>query len=64
MLECRQQLADYLRKMNPELKFHDFRMVKGKHHINLIFDVVVPYSYTDEMEQELETENTGAYEQH
>ena len=53
VLECRQQLADYLRKMNPELKFHDFRMVKGKHHINLIFDVVVPYSYTDEMEQEL-----------
>ena len=53
VLEGRQQLADYLRKMNPELKFHDFRMVKGKHHINLIFDVVVPYSYTDEMEQEL-----------
>ena len=53
VLECRQKLEAYLGDLNPELKFHDFRMVKGKHHTNLIFDVVVPYSYTEEMEQEL-----------
>lgn len=53
VLECRQELKDYLKELNPELKFHDFRMVKGKYHINLIFDVVVPYSYTEEKERDL-----------
>lgn len=27
------------------LKFHDFRMVKGETHTNLIFDVVAPFKY-------------------
>lgn len=53
VLECRQELKDYLKELNPELKFHDFRMVKGKYHTNLIFDVVVPYSYTEEKERDL-----------
>lgn len=53
VLECRKKLKEYLEELNPELKFHDFRMVKGKYHMNLIFDVVVPYSYTDDKEQQL-----------
>lgn len=31
--------------IDPELKFHDFRMVKGPTHTNLIFDVLVPYRF-------------------
>ena len=27
------------------IKFHDFRMVKGESHTNLIFDMVVPFKY-------------------
>ena len=34
-----------------EIDFHDFRMVKGHTHCNLIFDVVVPYDYKMKDEQ-------------
>ncbi|MDO4633670.1 MAG: cation diffusion facilitator family transporter [Eubacteriales bacterium] len=30
-------------EIHPKLSIHDFRMVKGTTHTNLIFDVVVPY---------------------
>lgn len=32
---------------NTEFSFHDFRMVKGNTHTNLIFDLTVPHSYRD-----------------
>lgn len=32
-----------LADMNSEYSFHDFKMVKGPTHTNLIFDLVVPY---------------------
>lgn len=43
-------LAEEIVKINPELKYHDVRMVPGDTHTNLIFDVVKPYScfLTDE----------------
>ncbi|MCI7098290.1 MAG: cation diffusion facilitator family transporter [Lachnospiraceae bacterium] len=31
-----------IESMNPEWKFHDFRMVKGQKNSNLIFDLVIP----------------------
>lgn len=34
---------ELLREIDKDLTFHDFRMVKGQAHSNLIFDVVVPY---------------------
>lgn len=34
-----------LNEISPELSMHDFRIVKGPTHTNLIFDVVVPYSF-------------------
>lgn len=33
-----------LEEINPEFKFHDFRVVFGKTHNNILFDVVVPFS--------------------
>jgi cation diffusion facilitator family transporter len=36
---CKRILNSY----NPEYTFHDFRMVKGETHINLIFDVVTTF---------------------
>lgn len=30
-------------KISPLLKFHDFRIVKGNTHINVLFDVVIPH---------------------
>ncbi|MBE6935363.1 MAG: cation transporter [Ruminococcaceae bacterium] len=32
------------REIHPELTIHDFRMVSGKTHTNLIFDVVAPHT--------------------
>ena len=36
--------------IDPIIKYHDFRIVKGNTHINVLFDVVVPqkYKYKDE----------------
>lgn len=36
-------VADVLRRVDKRLGFHDFRMVMGDTHVNLIFDLVVPY---------------------
>lgn len=35
------------------LTMHDFRVVDGKRQINLIFDVVVPFSYDDDAKRDL-----------
>lgn len=32
-------------KISPEITIHDFRMVPGPTHINVIFDAVVPFSF-------------------
>lgn len=38
-------VSDVLTEIDPVLTMHDFRIVKGTTHTNLIFDVVVPYDY-------------------
>lgn len=38
-------VADVLLAINSDLTFHDFRMVDGDTHINLIFDVVLPHGF-------------------
>ena len=40
---CKALVSDILKEIDPALSLHDFRMVKGPTHTNLIFDVVVPY---------------------
>lgn len=46
----------------PELKIHDFRMVKGNTHTNLVFDVLVPYKapLSDEVIEEKLKEKIAA----
>ena len=34
-----------VKEISPQLSMHDFRMVVGPHHTNLIFDVVRPYNF-------------------
>lgn len=48
--EIKKQVADIIGRMEGRITFHDFRIVHGPTHTNLIFDVVVPYEYsmTDE----------------
>jgi hypothetical protein len=37
------EVKDELKSISTELKFHDFRIVKGPTHTNIIFDVVLPF---------------------
>ena len=45
--ELRGFVGDILRGMDPGLSLHDFRVVFGQTHTNLIFDLVVPFGYKD-----------------
>ena len=38
----REAVGRRLTELDPRLHFHDFRMVRGPEHTNLIFDVVLP----------------------
>lgn len=42
----RQQISDFICRIDPALSIHDFRMVPGDGHTNLIFDCVLPAGYT------------------
>ena len=44
MIKYRDLTQKIVHDLNPEYSIHDFRMVPGKTHTNLIFDVVVPPS--------------------
>lgn len=58
---CKNTVIGIVKEKDPGASIHDFRMVSGIDHINLIFDLVLPYSYkkeegrkfTDELEKEL-----------
>lgn len=41
--EVRQQVAELVQTVNPNITIHDFRMVRGTTHTNLIFDALVPF---------------------
>lgn len=43
--EIKSELSEKIQDKLPEVSIHDFRMVQGPTHTNLIFDVVVPYEY-------------------
>ena len=41
-VEMRDRVSALVNGLDPRLKMHDFRMVRGSDHTNLIFDLVVP----------------------
>lgn len=43
--QMRKAVAAVLEQLDPVITMHDFRMVQGHTHTNLIFDVVVPFSF-------------------
>lgn len=49
----RRIVGEKLQEIDERLSFHDFRMVAGPEHTNLIFDVVLPYSLVGR-EQEIQ----------
>ena len=41
-VQMRERVGEMIRDIDPRLRMHDFRMVRGEDHTNLIFDLVVP----------------------
>ncbi len=50
----RTEVTAALKELDEQLSLHDFRMVDGEQQINLIFDVVVPFSYQGEKLRQLQ----------
>lgn len=55
VMALRSGVEEIIREYNTDLKMHDFRVVTGNTHTNLIFDVVVPPNYIIK-DHEIETE--------
>ena len=53
LLKAKNQVQQVLAGIDEQITFHDFRMVNGENQINLIFDVVMPYSYSGSQQNEL-----------
>ena len=60
VLSLKAKTSQILAKFNPRLTFHDFRIVKGDTHTNIMFDVLVPYDLKI-TEQELYTYLDGEF---
>ncbi|MBQ2739603.1 MAG: cation transporter [Oscillibacter sp.] len=45
VFETKQTVVRLVHEIDPSIHLHDFRMVTGPTHINVIFDVVVPFDY-------------------
>ena len=43
--EVKSKVEEIVKSMEGDVKFHDFRIVHGPTHVNVIFDVVVPFNY-------------------
>lgn len=50
------QILEVITELHEELTIHDFRIVGGEGHKNLIFDLVVPYEYDEKMAKSLSKE--------
>jgi len=53
----RAQLQEILLTIDPQITFHDLRLVRGNTHSNLLFDVVVPFGFRysdDQIKQQID----------
>ncbi len=56
IVELKQVVCDIVKNLDEKASIHDFRLVNGENMINLIFDLVVPYEYTENQEDNLRTQ--------
>ena len=45
LTEIKETVTGILKDIDETITMHDFRMVQGPTHTNLIFDVVIPFGY-------------------
>ncbi|HWR62245.1 MAG TPA: cation diffusion facilitator family transporter [Clostridia bacterium] len=58
--ETQRRVTDIITELHEGLTIHDFRIVGAEEHMNLIFDLVVPYEYDEKMAKELSREVASA----
>jgi cation diffusion facilitator family transporter len=51
--EKKEMVLAIIHRLESKATIHDFRIVNGEHQINLIFDLVLPYSYSKVEEQRM-----------
>lgn len=49
-LKLKKEINEIVKKENPEFSIHDFRVVAGDTHTNIIFDLLIPYGIRDDEE--------------
>lgn len=45
VIQMRIQIEEKIKSISPEITIHDFRLMKGSTHTNVVFDAVVPYEF-------------------
>ncbi len=55
-LELKAKMKEILDMLDPEVTFHDFRVVWGQERSNLIFDIQIPFSYGKEQEERIKNQ--------
>lgn len=50
-LSLKKKVGEYINEIDSSITMHDFRIVKGPTHTNVIFDIVVPYDFSMSDEQ-------------
>lgn len=53
VLKVRRDVEEAVAGVDSLLSIHDFRLVDGRHQINLIFDMIVPHEYGHEKQKEV-----------
>lgn len=58
VLQRKEEVLAVIKKINPIFDIHDFRLIDGNKQINLLFDLVVPYGFSEEKIEALREEVT------
>jgi len=64
--EAREMVLSRINKIDSRITIHDFRMVRGNTHTNLIFDAVIPYDIkmSDKEIKDLISDKISEYDDH
>lgn len=54
VIEKRDLVTSIIKGLDENASIHDFRVVNGEYQVNLIFDLVIPFSYTKDEEKRLQ----------
>ena len=61
--QMRELTAQVIANIDPSLTFHDFRVIRGQTHSNLVFDVMIPFDYKMRKSELAEAIQKGLSEQ-